>query len=368
MEEIEPSGSALKGFRPRHSPLLSRTWPGARFVYAKPPLLLRAPSGARLSGPLHPLVTAIANSHSTTLKPAPHWLPLRCQGYPPRRAGAVPRDMTLARRPGRPALPAAASSARGAFVAAAATGCSPAGRLGSATPRAPGGLVGRPIPQVEPGGFARAGRSPRPPGPGDRRPCPCCRRPRRSSVEVFHRVESRQQPTSVGRRWDQDLIRRLSSRLSLHAFAGPLVPPPRPFHPNACKRRQSITDPASIRSPRWQRRSVRDHQQLPAHDDLRRTMAPQGRSRQIPIAGQLLAALPRVPSSEALGRRPFTGPIARARRHPNPSRGPSFSTRYRAPRPFSGAGSVVTARVEGVGEFGIVEYSAPAPIEPIAVA
>ena len=83
-------------------------------------------------------------------------------------------------------------------------------------------------------------------------------------------------------------------------------PAPHPFHASAGKRRQHITYPASIRlpsvaavlsprssAPSSSRRSSENH---PPTNPL---------LRQIPIAGQLLAALPRVLSSEAFGRRPL---------------------------------------------------------------
>src|SRR6266404_3943070 len=97
-------------------------------------------------------------------------------------------------------------------------------------------------------------------------------------------------------------------------------PPPHPFHPNACKRRQSITDPASNRSPSV---AAAISPRSPAASSSRRSSEnyrpAKPLPRQIPIAGQLLTALPRVPSSEAFGRRPPTpGRSLAPGRHPKP--------------------------------------------------
>ena len=157
---------------------------------------------------------------------------------------------------------------------------------------------------------------------------------------------------------------------SLHPFAGTsrsrrrtrFIPTP------ASAGRASPIRPQSGRRV-WQQRSVRDHHQLPAHDDLRKLSLRKAAAASNPHSRPTAR---RSPAGSFIGGfrtpAPYTGPIARAgpASETLPEGGPS--ARVIAPRPFSGAGSVVTARVEGVGEFGIVEYSAPAPIEPIAVA
>ena len=114
---------------------------------------------------------------------------------------------------------------------------------------------------------------------------------------------------------------KLFATSALHAR---LLYPTWSFHHSACKRRQTITDQSSITpsstapapSPTSSAAfcSQRSQQNHPSANSL---------PRQIPIDGQLLAAVPRVPSSEAFGRRPSASPKPTARA------GPPSETPYR---------------------------------------
>jgi hypothetical protein len=83
-------------------------------------------------------------------------------------------------------------------------------------------------------------------------------------------------------------------------------PAPRPFHLIACKRGQDITDQSSIRAVEYgssgQSTTISGFQLSVIRG---KHPPPKPLSHQIPIDGQALTACPRVPSSEAFGRRPL---------------------------------------------------------------
>jgi hypothetical protein len=90
-------------------------------------------------------------------------------------------------------------------------------------------------------------------------------------------------------------------------------PAPRPSHPGARRRRQRITNQPSISSPTTAAAVIpRSSTAFGSQRSSEKHPSPQPLPRQIPIDDQALIALPRVPSSEAFGRRsPYTGSNAR---------------------------------------------------------
>src|SRR6516164_2425720 len=99
------------------------------------------------------------------------------------------------------------------------------------------------------------------------------------------------------------------------------------FHPSVGKRRQDTTDQFPISPSKTT--PVTSSQSSAAFSSQQ---SPQNRlpatplSRQIPIDGPAFTAFPRVLSSEAFGRRPYTGSTARARAGiRNPSGLPTFA-------------------------------------------
>ena len=112
-------------------------------------------------------------------------------------------------------------------------------------------------------------------------------------------------------------------------------PAPHPFHASAGKRRQHITYPASIRLPSVASvLSPRSSAPSSSRRFRQHHRPPNPLPRQIPIAGQLLAALPRVLSSEAFGPRPvYRVDRLRSAGIRNPSRKRPFACRDRHRQP-----------------------------------
>src|SRR5208283_3200346 len=100
------------------------------------------------------------------------------------------------------------------------------------------------------------------------------------------------------------------------------VPAPHPFHASACKRWQSITSPAPIRSPSVAAAlSPQSSAAFSAQRSWEKHPPPKPPPHQIPIDGQPLTAVPRLRSSGAFGRRPLS-PVDHSQRAGirNPSR------------------------------------------------
>ena len=89
-------------------------------------------------------------------------------------------------------------------------------------------------------------------------------------------------------------------------------PAPRSFHPSACKHRHGITDWSSIApSSTAAAASPQSSAAFTSCRSCQNHPSPKLLPRQIPIDRQTIIAFPRVPSSEAFGRRLCTGSNAR---------------------------------------------------------
>jgi hypothetical protein len=96
-------------------------------------------------------------------------------------------------------------------------------------------------------------------------------------------------------------------------------PAPRRFDPSTCKRRHGISHWSSITpSSTAAAASPQSSAACTSRRSWENHPSPKPLARQIPIGGQPLTAVPRVPSSGAFGRRPRSRSITRAGRHPKP--------------------------------------------------
>jgi hypothetical protein len=162
-------------------------------------------------------------------------------------------------------------------------------------------------------------------------------------------------------------------------------PAPRPSHPGARRRRQRITNQPSISSPTTAAAVIpRSSTAFGSQRSSEKHPSPQPLPRQIPIDDQALIALPRVPSSEAFGRRsPYTGSNARVgpasetlnvtgrlsneRRPTEPPRpryrgSPSRSGRSYLPAPPSPASTNGAQTVDGRTRVGFSDRASPSQL------
>jgi len=97
-------------------------------------------------------------------------------------------------------------------------------------------------------------------------------------VEVFARGSASRGPPSAGagiRIWCDDYPCRPVAASVRRNIS---FPAPRPFHPDACKRRWEITDQSSSSHRVQKQRPIRNHQRPSALSDLRKTIHGDSRS------------------------------------------------------------------------------------------